>query len=147
MSFLEPWPPTSEKESPYVRGIAEEEYPSTNFKNEDRIVRFRDARPFKDQFTLDQHGFAWTSSSALSHQVLEIIRSKDKEKVTNVYYPLVHKLLKSKLGASRVIIFDHTYRKRDPSLDMKENPNQREQPATVVSQLLLFMLSQVTNPE
>ncbi|KAF2014418.1 methyltransferase [Aaosphaeria arxii CBS 175.79] len=131
MSFLEPWPSTAEKESPYVRGIVEEQYPSTNFKNEDQTVQFTDARLIKELFTLDNNGFAWTNSSALPDQVLDVIRSKEKERVMGKYYPLVEKLLKDTLGATHVIIFDHTYRKRDPSLDLKANPNEREQPATV----------------
>lgn len=133
MSFLEPWPSTAEKESPYVRGKVEESFPSTNFKNEDHIVRISDARPNKDNFTLDKHGFAWFHDLTLSADVLAAIRSKDKEQVADTYYPLVETLLKGKLNASRVVIFDHTYRKRNPELDMKENPNGREQPATVVS--------------
>lgn len=141
MSFLEPWPLPADKESPYVRGVVEDGYPSTNFKNEDHNVLFTDARSFKDRFTLDQHGFAWTSSSALPGHVLEIIRSKDKDRVTSDYYPLVETLLRDTLGASRVIMFDHTYRKRDPSLNMKDNPNQREQPATVVSVATLVVLA------
>jgi hypothetical protein len=139
MSFLEPWPLPPEKEPPYVRGRVEEGYPSTNFKNEDHIVQVTDARSSKDQFSLDRHGFEWRNDPTLSDDVLKAIRSKDKELVSGAYYPLVEDLLKRSLGVSRVIIFDHTYRKRDPALNMKENPNGREQPATVVStKLTLF---------
>jgi hypothetical protein len=133
LSFLEPWPSTTEKSSPYLRGVVEDGYPATNFKNEDRIVHVKDARSIKDQFTLDQHGFTWMNSAALPDHVLEAIRSKEKKRVTDIYYPLVDELLKNTLGASRVIIFDHTYRKRDPSVNLKENPYKAGQPATVVS--------------
>jgi hypothetical protein len=133
LSFLEPWPSAGEQNSPYLRGVVEDGYPATNFKNEDRIVQFKDARSIKDQFTLDQHGFTWMDSAALPGHVLDAIRSKEKGQVTDTYYPLVEKLLKDTLGASRVIIFDHTYRKRDPSVNLKENPYKAGQPATVVS--------------
>ncbi|KAF2179239.1 methyltransferase [Zopfia rhizophila CBS 207.26] len=132
MSFLEPWPSTAEKEPPYVRGLVEDDYPSTNFKNQEYKVQVIDARPTKDQFTLDKNGFTWHKDTNLTADVLRVIRSKDKELVAEVYYPLVETLIKKATGASKVIIFDHTYRKRDPALNMKENPNGREQPATVV---------------
>lgn len=134
LSFLEPWPTVGEKDLPYVRGIAEDDYPATNFENEDYQIQFQDARMMKENFSLDQHGFTWSHSTVLNTCVLEAIRSREKESVVKLYYPLVEQLLKDTLGASRVIIFDHTYRKRDPALDMKENPNGKEQPATVVSQ-------------
>jgi len=133
MSFLEPWKSSSEAESPYVRGLVEEGYPSTNFKNEDYSVQITDARPKKGSFTLDNNGFAWQDDDPLSTDVLRAIRSKDKSLVSEHYYPIVERLVKKATGASKIIIFDHTYRKRDPSLNLKENPNGKEQPATVVS--------------
>ncbi|KAF2690576.1 methyltransferase [Lentithecium fluviatile CBS 122367] len=134
MSFIESRPSTAGKELPYVRGKCDEDHPSTNFKNEERIVQITDARSSKEKFTLDQYGFAWKHDTTLSAEVLEAIRSKDRDanRVAHTYYPLVERLLLNVTGASRIIIFDHTYRKRNPELDMKENPNGREQPATVV---------------
>jgi hypothetical protein len=138
MSFLEPWPSTDEKESPYVRGKVEDGYPSQNFKNEEYTVNVTDARPIKDEFTLDKNGFTWHTDTNLTSEALRAIRSKSKELVAEVYYPLVENIIKSATGATRVIIFDHTYRKRDPALNMRENPNGREQPATVVSTVNIF---------
>lgn len=40
--------------------------------------------------------------------------------------------MKRETGAKRVVIFDHTYRKRDPGVDMEKNVYARGQPATVV---------------
>ncbi|KAL1604781.1 hypothetical protein SLS60_004321 [Paraconiothyrium brasiliense] len=131
MSFLEPWPAPSEKEPPYVRGKVEDGFPSQNFQNQEYNVKVTDARPNKDSFTLDKNGFTWHHDDNLSTDVLRAIRSKSKELVAEQYYPLVENIIKGATGASRVLIFDHTYRKRDPALNMKENPNGREQPATV----------------
>ncbi|KAF3058426.1 hypothetical protein GL218_05723 [Daldinia childiae] len=130
MSYLEPW--SLSKESPYIRGLVEEGYPSTNFKNEEYNVRITDARTYKDNFNLDTHGFAFPDGGIIPEEILQGIRSKDKTLVSAQYYPLVDTLVKEKTGATRVIIFDHTYRKKDPALSPKENPNGREQPATLV---------------
>jgi hypothetical protein len=133
MSFLEPWAAPSEKESPYVRGKVEDGFPSQNFQNQEYNVRITDARPNMQRFTLDKNGFMWHHDDNLSTDVLRAIRSKSREMVAAKYYPLVENIIKDATSAARVLIFDHTYRKRDPALNMKENPNGREQPATVVS--------------
>ncbi|KAK7701278.1 hypothetical protein SLS64_010321 [Diaporthe eres] len=129
MSYLEPW--VGKDDEPYVRGKVEETYPRTNFTNQEFTVRVSDARPTKDDFDLDTHGFAF-HDSPINDQVIEVIRSKEKDAVKNSYYPLVEDLVKKHTMASKVIIFDHTYRKKDPSLAPTENPNGREQPATLV---------------
>lgn len=130
MSYLEPW--VGRDEGPYVRGKVEESYPRTNFSNQEFPVRVKDARPSKNDFDLDTYGFAF-HDAPINSEVVEVIRSKDKEGVENTYYPLVEELVKKHTGASKVIIFDHTYRKKDPSLAPTENPSGKEQPATLVS--------------
>lgn len=134
MSYLEPW--VGKDDEPYVRGKVEETYPRTNFTNQEFTVRVSDARPTKNDFDLDTHGFAF-HDSPINDQVIEVIRSKEKDAVKNSYYPLVEDLVKKHTMASKVIIFDHTYRKKDPSLAPTENPNGREQPATLVGNSIL----------
>ncbi|KAH8773854.1 methyltransferase [Diaporthe sp. PMI_573] len=129
MSYLEPW--VGKDDEPYVRGKVEESYPRINFTNQEFPVRVNDARPTKNDFNLDTHGFAF-HDAPINDEVVEVIRSKEKDGVKNSYYPMVEELVKKHTGASRVIIFDHTYRKKDPSLAPTENPNGREQPATLV---------------
>ncbi|OCL06614.1 methyltransferase [Glonium stellatum] len=130
MSYLEPW--STSGEPPFVRGITDEEYKPTNFNNLEYSVQIADARPQKDEFQLDTHGFAFHGDDTLPEDVLRAIRSKDNNFVADEYYPIVERLITQKTGATRVVIFDHTYRKKDPALNLKENPNGREQPATVV---------------
>lgn len=67
-------------------------------------VRIEDARGRESEFTLDRNGF-------------QLVRAPTKvgdfysdEEVKAVYYPEVERLLKEKLGASRVFIFDHATR-------------------------------------
>lgn len=165
MLFMEPWPPeprpsnekatpsspvnpsSSEKvdapsqtkyEPPYLRGHPTPEFPqTTNFTNTAHSVTVHPARAQKPAFSLDQHGFAFPPfpSDSLSPEVLSAIRNGDKDTVEKQYYPTVVELLMQETGASKVVIFDHTYRKRDPEVDMekKENAYKRGQPATVVS--------------
>lgn len=137
MSYLEPW--VGKDDEPYVRGKFEETYPRTNFTNQEFTVRVSDARPTKDDFNLDTHGFAF-HDAPINDEVVEVIRSKEKDAVKNCYYPLVEDLVKKHTVASKVIIFDHTYRKKDPSLAPTENPNGREQPATLVSNSIPCLL-------
>lgn len=129
MSFLEPW--GRKGEEPYVRGKVEEAFPRTNFTNKEYPVRIRDARPNRQSFTLDTHGFAFCDVAPISGSIIEAIRSKDKALVEEKYYPLMVDLIKGTTGAHKVIIFDHTYRRRDATLEPGENPNGREQPATL----------------
>jgi hypothetical protein len=131
MSYLEPW--SSKEEAPYVRGKVEDDFPRTNFTNQTYDVEIHNARPKIDLFTLDTHGFAFQQDDGIEDAVVDAIRNKDKHLIEEKYYTQVRDLVKRKTGASKVIIFDHTYRRRDASLQPNENPNGREQPATLVS--------------
>ncbi|KAI0384003.1 hypothetical protein F5Y04DRAFT_233958 [Hypomontagnella monticulosa] len=130
MSYLEPW--VNRVEGPYVRGRVEEDFPCQNFTNFEYRVKISDIRASRDEFNLDTHGLEFYDDEPLSDELTEAIRARDKLLVEQVYYPRVAELVKKKTGATRVILFDHTYRKRDPSLQANENPNAREQPATLV---------------
>lgn len=130
MSFLEPW--VGKQDPPYVRGKVEESFPAKNFTNREFLVEFHDARAAKDTFELDVHGFSFYNHAPISKETIEAIRARNKTVVAETYYPLIESLVKRKTGASKVIIFDHTYRKRDTSLAPGENPDGREQPATLV---------------
>ncbi|KAF2789638.1 methyltransferase [Melanomma pulvis-pyrius CBS 109.77] len=130
MSYLEPW--GLKEEAPYIRGKVEDAFPRTNFTNQVYKVQVHDARPEMDQFSLDTHGFAFHRDDGINGEIVEAIREKNKTLVEEEYYPQISNLVKRKTGASKVIVFDHTYRRRDPSLNLDENPNGREQPATLV---------------
>lgn len=95
-------------------------------------VQIHDARAVMSKFDLDTHGFAFHKDELISDELVQAIRERNKEKVEQIYYPHVEELIKKKTNANRVVIFDHTYRRRDPALGPGENPNGREQPATVV---------------
>lgn len=131
MQYLEPW--FSQEEGPYVRGKVEDGFPRTNFTNQTYDVQVHNARPEMDFFKLDTHGFAFHQDRGIDSDIVDAIRNKDKAVVEKRYYSQISDLVKQKTGASKVVIFDHTYRRRDPLLRPDENPNGREQPATLVS--------------
>jgi hypothetical protein len=130
MSFLRPW--SEENENPFVRGLAADGFATSNYTNAEHSVKVTDARPKKDDFDINTHGFAYFDDPSITEEVLDLLRANDKSKVADIYYPLVEKLVKGKVGATRVLIFDHTIRRRDPTLNPKDNPNGREQPASLV---------------
>jgi hypothetical protein len=80
--------------------------PKWNAENEPHDVTIEDARGREAEFTIDRNGFQLVkAATAMAHDDFyspEVIRS--------VYYPEVEQLLKDKLGASRVFVFDHNVR-------------------------------------
>jgi hypothetical protein len=80
--------------------------PRTTFRSEPRRVQIRDIRPIAGGFSLDQQGFA----------VVDLPTAVDdfynEDSVKQVYYPESEALLKKITGADRILIFDHTVRRR-----------------------------------
>lgn len=141
MSFLEPWD-TSSRGSPFYRSAADAGFETINFKWEEHDLTVADARPNKSSFSINTHAFEFVDSpNVVTPELLTFMRANDKEGVQRHYYPVVEQLIESRTGASRVIIFDHTVRRRRPELDEKENPNGREQPATQVSFVTISYLT------
>jgi hypothetical protein len=80
-----------------------------NFNNETHSVLIEDIRGRENAFSLDQHGF-----TAFQHTPSG--RDFDSEEwISRVYYPESEALLRQSLNAHRVLIFDHTVRRRDPT--------------------------------
>jgi hypothetical protein len=80
-----------------------------NFESESHTVLIEDIRGRETAFTLDQHGFA-----AIQHKSREVDFADD-ESIRAVYYPESEALLRDSLNAQRVLIFDHTIRRRNPA--------------------------------
>ena len=97
---------------------------STNLP-EPHVVPIFDGRLIAKSFSLDREGF-----ELVRHPT--VVRNfYDDEEIRRVYYPLVEAFLKARLRADRVLIFDHTVRKRvEGAADIRgEGPRQ---PATRV---------------
>ena len=78
--------------------------PIWNGIDDPRDIAIADARGRENEFTLDRNGFALVRSPS---QVRDFYSD---DEVRRVYYPEVERLLRTELGASRVVVFDHTVR-------------------------------------
>ena len=82
--------------------------PRSNIVPEPHTLPVHDIRSIKDGFSLDREGFA------LVRQNSSVEDFYDEDEIKRVYYPEAEKLIKTVTGAYRVLIFDHTVRKRIP---------------------------------
>lgn len=78
--------------------------PQWNGIDDPRDVRIEDARGREADFTLDRNGFALVEAPTA------VTNFYDPEQVERVYYPEVERLLRDKVGAAKVFIFDHNVR-------------------------------------
>lgn len=85
-----------------------------------------------DSYSVDKEGFAllpFKTSFPKEH-----FHAEDQSTVQNEFYPEVVDLLKKKLGAKRVLVFDHTIRSRanaDKAITQEKNTTQRAPVALV----------------
>ncbi len=78
--------------------------PKSNGIADPREVRIEDARGRESEFTLDRNGFALIKAPT----AMADFYSEDE--IRRLYYPEVEQLLRDRLGASRVHVFDHNVR-------------------------------------
>lgn len=78
--------------------------PRWNGNDDPREVSIEDARGRESEFTLDRNGFALVTAPT------RVADFYDPAEIERVYYPEVEQLLRDRLGASRVFIFDHNVR-------------------------------------
>ncbi|OTB04090.1 hypothetical protein M426DRAFT_321185 [Hypoxylon sp. CI-4A] len=129
MRFLEPW--DAARGNPFIRINPAPGLERMNFEWQSYPIKIQDARPNKDSFELDNHGFAYFHDD-VSQAVVNALRGNDVRVVKELYYPHVEQFVKRLTCASRIIIFDHTLRKRRPDLSKTQNDDGKEQPATMV---------------
>jgi hypothetical protein len=97
--------PTPGKPRTYAFDPPEGEPKSTALP-EPHILPIFDARAIADSISLDREGFA------LVRQQTAVTDFYDDEEIARVYYPEAEAFIKRTLKADRVLIFDHTVRKR-----------------------------------
>jgi len=78
--------------------------PRWNGVDDPRDVTIEDARGREAVFTLDRNGFALVKAPTAFSDFYS------PEEIKGVYYPEVERLVRDKLGASRVLVFDHNVR-------------------------------------
>jgi hypothetical protein len=78
--------------------------PRWNGIDDPHDVTIEDARGREAEFTLDRNGFALVKAPTA------VADFYSPDEIKDVYYPEVERLLRDKLGASRVFVFDHNVR-------------------------------------
>ncbi|EKG22625.1 hypothetical protein MPH_00029 [Macrophomina phaseolina MS6] len=134
MMFLEPW--TADRGNPYYRSDPDPGFDVKNFEWRPYPVTVTDARTAMSTFSLDDHAFAFRPDPQGGAQdVLEVFKDNDDEQVQERYYPHVARVVKEVTGASEVIVFNHTVRRREPSVGLFGGSKGRQQPASTVGAL------------
>jgi hypothetical protein len=80
--------------------------PRANTIPDEREVAIHSARPIEPELSLDGEGFA------VAPQKSAVADFWDEDELTRVYYREMEELVAHATGASRVIVFDHTLRRR-----------------------------------
>ncbi|HKT18343.1 MAG TPA: CmcJ/NvfI family oxidoreductase [Stellaceae bacterium] len=83
-----------------------------------RQVTIRNARPLADRFALERNGFRFLRHDTAMRDFF------DEAEIQRVYYPEMEALVKAEIGATRVVVFDHTLRTADD--EMREARKIRE---------------------
>jgi hypothetical protein len=92
---------------------------------EPHAMPIRDARPVADRLSLDIEGLA------LVEQRSAVKDFYDEDELCRVYYPEAERLVAEVTGASRVLVFDHTIRRRVWG-GIDRSPGTPRQPVTSV---------------
>jgi hypothetical protein len=74
--------------------------------NEPHTVEIRNVRLLPSHPSLDEHGFGWVRHRS------EVGNFFNDDEVRRVYYPEAERFLTKLTGADRVLVFDHTVRRR-----------------------------------
>jgi hypothetical protein len=108
-------------EKHYFYAVAPPEgVPVTNSVVTQREVRLVNARPIAESFSLDREGFAVVRSPTAVRDFL------DEAQTLALGHPEAAELVKAATGAARVLVFDHTIRRRTGDPD--RSPNAPRQP-------------------
>ncbi|KAF4566219.1 hypothetical protein EYR40_001972 [Pleurotus pulmonarius] len=95
-----------------------------NFTYQDKDVVVENIRGKESSVSLDTTGFQYVRRPAKHGSF------RNDEEIQNEYYPESIELIKELTGASKVVIFDHTVRRRRP--EDKEDTPQKRQPVAQV---------------
>src|SRR5579864_7890403 len=97
--------PISGKPRTYAFDPPPGEPKSTNLP-EPHLVPIFDGRPLARSFSLDRQGFA------LVKHPTAVKDYYDENEIKRIYYPAAEAFIRATLGADRVVLFDHTVRRR-----------------------------------
>jgi len=92
---------------------------------EPHVMRIHDARPIASHLTLDGEGVAIVEHRSAVKDFY------DEDELRRVYYPEAERLVAEATGTSRVLVFDHTIRRRVAG-GIDRSPGTPRQPVTSV---------------
>jgi len=108
-----------------------------NFTHEPYGVEIENVRGKEDSYSLDTAGFLFAKDEA-KHKAFT-----SDEEIEAEYYPESIELIKKLTGASRVVLFDHTIRRRRPG-EIDDSPQKRQPvPAVHVDQTTASAIARV----
>src|ERR1700727_3286387 len=82
--------------------------PRTNMRPDVRTVPMCDLRALGDAMSLDREGFKLLEAPTEAGDLY------DEDEIRDVYYPEAEFLVAQVTGGNRVVVFDHTIRRRTP---------------------------------
>jgi hypothetical protein len=85
--------------------------PRSNLELETHTTPIHDMRPVAHAVSLDREGFALVESGSAVYDFY------DEAELRGVYCPEAEKLLAAVTGGTRVLVFDHTIRRRTPGVE------------------------------
>ncbi len=83
----------------------------TNVVHEPHRLRIRNARPLAAELSLDREGFKLVAHESAVRDFY------DEGELRRVYYPEAERVIARATGAERVMVFDHTIRRRIPGVE------------------------------
>ncbi|KAG5641932.1 hypothetical protein DXG03_003958 [Asterophora parasitica] len=118
LNFLIP-PEHGERAFHHINANSKTGERESNYGKEEREVVIEDLRGNEEAATLDTAGF-----QLVRHPAKHTAFTNDED-VKREYYPESAELLKKVTGASRVVFFDHTIRRRRPG-QIDDSPDKRQ---------------------
>lgn len=97
--------------------------PKSNIIPESHTIPIFDMRPIADSLALDVQGFALVEAPTA------VTDFYDESELEATYYPEAEDLVKQATGATRVVVFDHTIRRREHGVEDRA-PGTPRQPVT-----------------
>ena len=92
---------------------------------EPHVMQIHDARPVAGRLTLDREGLALVEHRSAVKDFY------DEDELRRIYYPEAERLVAEATGAGRVLVFDHTVRRRVAGA-IDRSPGTPRQPVTSV---------------
>lgn len=97
--------------------------PRSNIETEEHVVPIHDLRPIRTEASLDDAGFALLTAPTEAGDLY------DEDALRRVYYKEAERIVADATGASRVVVFDHTIRRRELGVEDR-TPGTPRQPVT-----------------